>query len=66
MTQYSTPPPPYTRYTCTQYAYSQMEGGSLPDELTREKVRGAIVNKVGRKFQQDWLYLQSVISTKHQ
>ncbi len=35
-------------------------------ELTREKVRVAIVYKAGRKYQHDWLYLQSVNSIKHQ
>jgi hypothetical protein len=29
-------------------------------ELTREKVRGAIVHKAGRKYQNDRLYLQSL------
>jgi hypothetical protein len=50
-------PPPYTGYTCIHYTYSgkgaranQREGG------------GAIVHKAGRKYQHDWLYLQSVNS----
>ncbi len=44
-----TPPPPCTLYTCIQvpvYAYSHSEGGR--GELTREKVRGAIVHKAVR------------------
>ncbi len=35
-------------------------------ELTREKVREAIVHKAGRKYQHDWLYLHSINSIKHQ
>ncbi len=50
-------------YACIQYAYSQGKGRG---ELTREKVRGAIVHKAGRKYQHDWLYLQSLNSIKHQ
>ncbi len=61
MSQYS---PPYTLYTCIQYTYSQREGGEEGD-LTREKVRGAIVHKAGRKYL-IWLYHQSIKSIKHQ
>ncbi len=58
-----TPPSPYTLYTCVQYSYTHMEGG----ELTREKARGtAIVHGAGRKFQHDFLYLQSINSIKYQ
>jgi hypothetical protein len=46
--------PPLHMYTCTQYTYSHREGGG---ELTREKVRGVIVHKAGRKYQHDGLYL---------
>jgi hypothetical protein len=56
-------PPPYAHcigayvYTCTvQYSYTvflftqgRREGG----ELTREKVREAIVHEAGQKYQQD-------------
>ncbi len=35
-----------------QYTGKGGEGG----ELTRAKVRGAIVHKAGRKYQHDWLY----------
>jgi hypothetical protein len=53
MTPYSTPPPLHTvQYTCIQYTYSHREGGRGV-ELTREKVRGAIVHKA--KYQHDWL-----------
>jgi hypothetical protein len=41
------PPPPYRR-----------ERG----ELTREKVRGAIVHKADQNYQHDCLYLQSINS----
>jgi hypothetical protein len=44
-------PPLFTLYTCIQYIYSHREGGR--GELTREKVRGAIVQKAGRKYQHD-------------
>ncbi len=67
MTPY--PSPPYTLYTCIQYTYSHKEkgGGVGGGELTREKVRGAIVHKAGRKYQHDWLNLRSKInSIKHQ
>jgi hypothetical protein len=37
-------------YTCIQYTDSYRKGGG---ELTREKVRGAIVHKAGRKYQND-------------
>ncbi len=51
MTPYS---PSNTLYACIQYTYSHREGeGEDGGELTREKVRGAIVHKAGRKYQQD-------------
>jgi hypothetical protein len=49
MTPYS---PPYTLFTCIQYAYS-FHTGKGGGELTREKVRGAVVRKAGRKYQHD-------------
>jgi len=57
-------PPPYTLYTCILYTYSHREGGGV--ELTREKVWRAIAHKAGRKYQPDWLYLQSINSIVHQ
>ncbi len=33
-----------------KYTYSHREGG---EEMTREKVRGEVVHKTGRKFQHD-------------
>jgi hypothetical protein len=47
MTPYT---PRYTLYACILHTYSHREGGG---ELTREKVRGAIVHKAGRKYQHD-------------
>jgi hypothetical protein len=43
------PPPPKYMYTI-QYTYSHREEGG---ELTREKVRGAIVHKASRKYKHD-------------
>ncbi len=42
-----------------------MGGGGGAAKLTREK-GGAEVHKACRKYQQDWLYLQSMNSVKHQ
>jgi hypothetical protein len=44
-------PPPHTVYVYTVYLFTQGRGGGR--ELTREKVRGAIVHKAGRKYQHD-------------
>ncbi len=64
-----TPPPPpiHTAYVCTRtvYLFTQGGGGGERKELTREKVRGAIVHKAGRKYQHGWQYLQSIHSIKH-
>ncbi len=35
-------------------------------ELTREKVRGTMLHKAGRKYQHNWLHLQSINSIKQQ
>jgi hypothetical protein len=50
---------PLNVVSCIQNTYSHREGG-WGEELNREKVRGAIVYKSGRKNQHDWLYLQSI------
>ncbi len=39
------------------------KGGGMGGELNSEKVRGAIVHKVGRQYQHDGLYLQSSINS---
>jgi hypothetical protein len=67
MTKYS-PSPIHTVNVYKIITYSQMEGMGEGGggEQTREKVRGAVVQKAGRKYQHDWLYLQSINSIKHQ
>ncbi len=45
------------------YLFTQEGGGG---ELTREKVRGAIVHKAGRKYQHDWPLDQYINYIKHQ
>jgi hypothetical protein len=44
-------PPPCIYVYCIRYLFTQGGGGG--GELTREKVRGAIVHKAGRKYQHD-------------
>jgi hypothetical protein len=58
-------PPPITH--CIQYTYSHREGGmgGGGESWTREKGRGATAHKMGRKYQHDWLHLQSINSDKH-
>jgi hypothetical protein len=59
---------PYTLYMCIQYMYLFTQGkGEGGDSWTREKIRGATVysTKLGRKYQHDWLCLQSINSDKH-
>ncbi len=46
------PPPLHTVYVHTVYIFTQGGGGG---ELTRETVRGAIVNNAGQKYQHDLL-----------
>ncbi len=48
------------KYKCT-YSHGEEGGGGW----TREKVRGQQFTKLGRKYQHDWLYLQSINSDKH-
>ncbi len=58
--------PPLTHCTVylylTQCTYSHRVRGG---ELTREKIRGAMLHKAGRKYQHDWLHLQSIDFIKH-
>ncbi len=54
----SPPPLLHTVWICTYLCTnSDREGG-----WTSEKARGALVHKRGRKYQPDWLYLQSLNS----
>jgi hypothetical protein len=55
-------PPCYTLYDEYIPLYLFREGGR-GSRWTSEKVRGALVHKMGRKYQHDWLYLQSKNST---
>jgi hypothetical protein len=48
-----------------QYTYSQRRG-EVGGDLTRKKVRRAILHKAGQKYQRDRLYLQSINTIKHQ
>ncbi len=65
MTPYS--PPAYTLYTCKQYSYSHRErvggGGGVESNPVRS-LKGHY--KPGRKYQHDWLYLQTINSIEHQ
>jgi hypothetical protein len=56
-----TPSAPLTRCTCIQYTYSHREGGRI--ELER-RLEGQQFTKLGRKYQHDWLYPQSINSDK--
>jgi hypothetical protein len=62
------PLPPITPYSplshCVrvQYTYSHKGGGG---RANKREGRGAIIHKSGRKYQHDWLYLQSINSIKH-
>ena len=57
-------PPPYTLYTCIQHIYSPREGVGRANQ--EKRLEGTTVHKTRRKYQHDWLYLQSVNSIKHQ
>jgi hypothetical protein len=54
------PPPPATHCLYILYVYF---GGGRGEGGQREG-RGATVHKSGRKYQHDWLYLQSINSIK--
>jgi hypothetical protein len=53
------PPPPHTVYV---YTYLPGKGGRFESE---RRLEGQQFTKLGRKYQQDWLYLQSINSDKH-
>jgi hypothetical protein len=57
----------YTLYACIQYTYSPENGGRGGESWTRENRReGQKFTKLDRKYQHDWLYLQSINSDKPQ
>jgi hypothetical protein len=58
-------PPPYTPYTCIHYTYSLTEGGWGGRVKPERRGEGQQFTKLGRKYQHDWLYLQSINSGKH-
>ncbi len=54
---------PISEYT-VQFTYWYREGGRVEIEPKR-RLEGQQFTKLGRKFQHDWLYLQSINSDKH-
>jgi hypothetical protein len=59
--------PPSSPLVHTGRIYAQFPIHTGKGEMwTNEKVRGALVHTRGRKYQHDWLYLQSINSIKHQ
>jgi hypothetical protein len=59
--------PPYILYTCIQlqYTYLHREGGKDGRVEPERRLEGKQVTKLGRKYQHDGLYLQSINSDKH-
>ncbi len=57
-TQHPTPPPSETLPIL--YFDFDFGKGERWGRGTREKVRGALVHKAASKYQDDWLYLQSI------
>ncbi len=51
-------------YVCTVYLFTQGRGGGVEIEPERRLERQKFT-KLGRKYQHDWLYLQSLNSDKH-
>jgi hypothetical protein len=61
------PPPLHThciRVHCI-HTYSHREGGEGRRVEPERRLEGQHVTKLGRKYQHDWLYLQSMNSDKH-
>ncbi len=58
--------PPYTlyMYMCIQYTYSYKEGREGGRVEPDRRLEGQLYTKLGRKYQHDWLYLQSINSDK--
>ncbi len=63
---YEAPSLPMTPYSGVYIILIHTWKGGGGGELTRDKVRGAIVHKAGQKYQHDWLYLMFKNSIKHQ
>ncbi len=60
------PPSAYTMFTYIQYTYSHREGGEGGELIeTDRRGEGQQFTKLGRKYQHDWLHLQSINSYKH-
>ncbi len=58
-------PPTYTLYTCIQYTYLHRVGGGGSRVEPERKGEGQQFTKLGRKYQQYWLYLQTINSEKY-
>ncbi len=57
-----TPTPPYTLYTCILCTSLHREEGRVEPE---RRLEGQQFTKLGRKYQRDWMYLESINSDKH-
>ncbi len=58
------PLPPFP-HCSIQYAYSHREEGDAGRAETERRLEGQQFTKLGRKYQHDWLNLQSINSDKH-
>jgi hypothetical protein len=61
--QDSTPPPSLILYIILYCTLTRGRGGGRVEPETR--LEGQQLTKLGRKYQHDWLYLQSINSDKH-
>jgi hypothetical protein len=52
--------PIYALYTSTQYTFSHGEGGEGGRVESERRLEGQQFTKLGRKYQHDWLHLQSI------
>ncbi len=58
-------PNPTPSHTLSVYTVLYFDTGNGGGGWNGEKVRGATVHKLGRKYQHDWLYFQSINSDNH-